>query len=229
MSFPGTSWEYMGTMSTLGKCGDIGVGADGSVYVCSNFNVFAWGGGGNWIPTHVSGIGVAVGPDGDAWTFTEGEVRRIRKGVFDGTHVSCHSPVTYLDDIGVGTSGCPWLISNAEGMSIFSGNPSGSNWCRQGGYGTAISVGDKPWHVGSEGRIYFWNERNNWSQVGGIAHDIGIGANGHVWHIGNEDRIYYMAADGNWIQTDGAAQRIAVETDGTPWVMNAIGGIYRRV
>lgn len=229
MSFPGTGWEFQGTMSTLGQYGDIGVGADGSVYICAEARVFAWGGAGNWLDTQVNGVGVAVGPDGDAWTFFGPEIRRIKKNVFDGSFVSCPGPGVYPDDIGIGAGGCPWIINSAEGMSIYSGNPTGSSWARQGGYGTAISLGDKPWHVGSSGQIYFWNANNNWSWVGGIAHDIGVGVNGQVWHIGNGDSIHYMAPDGNWVQIDGAAKRIAVGADGLPWVMNATGGIYRRV
>jgi hypothetical protein len=74
-----------------------------------------------------------------------------------------------------------------------------------------------------------------WIKRPGLAHDIGIGADGSVWVIGtqrvgaaNDFGVLYWGKDNDWHDIDGGGVRIAVDQHGDPWVVNSTNRIYRR-
>ena len=70
-----------------------------------------------------------------------------------------------------------------------------------------------------------------WQQLDGAAHDIGVGAAGHVWVIGTnaEGGGYgiYRRNGNAWAKVSGSAVRIDVDPKGNPWVVNKNHEIYR--
>ncbi|MFC1888714.1 tectonin domain-containing protein [Thermodesulfobacteriota bacterium] len=69
-----------------------------------------------------------------------------------------------------------------------------------------------------------------WTKVPGLAHDIGVDANGVPWIIGTKKvpggyEIFRWNGSG-WTNVGGGAIRIAVGAAGMPWIVNEYGDIY---
>jgi hypothetical protein len=144
----------------LGK--DIGVGADGSVWLigtnpvgaASDFGVYRWNGT-DWDGVDGGGVRIAVGPDGTPWMVNSvGEVFH-RQGTSWGT------PLPGLGkDIGVGADGSVWLIGTnpvgaASDFGVYKRN--GMNWdglANNGGVCIAVDPSGRAWLVNSVGQIF---------------------------------------------------------------------------
>ena len=75
MSYDSIGWEL-----EPGAARDIGVGADGSVWVVGTgavpggFGIWRWGGS-DWSQVEGGGVRIAVGPDGNSWVVnSEGSI-----------------------------------------------------------------------------------------------------------------------------------------------------------
>jgi hypothetical protein len=69
-----------------------------------------------------------------------------------------------------------------------------------------------------------------WAQVAGVAHDIGVGADGTAWVIGANAEVggygIYRYA-GGWVKVEGSAVRIDVDPQGRAWVVTSGHAIFR--
>lgn len=138
-----------------GNALDIGIGADGSVWVVSSEGVYLWDDQG-WIDFGGSGSRIDVGPDGRPWvvgfsdqiyTLVDGEWRRLPGSA---------------GDIGVGADGSVWVVAPAdlssddfdERRNIYRWN--GAAWDRISGDAIDISVGadGMPWVTNLFADIY---------------------------------------------------------------------------
>jgi hypothetical protein len=74
--------------------------------------------------------------------------------------------------------------------------------------------------------------RTSWSQLPGLAYDIGVGANEQAWVIGTNPTPggfgIFRWTGSSWAAVEGAAVRIAVDPQGLPWIVNNAGNIFRR-
>jgi hypothetical protein len=223
-------WEHL-----PGAGRDIGIGADGSVWVLGTDNVpgghsiFRWDGHA-WVHVEGAAKAIAVGPDGQPWvTNASGEIFH-RQG-------SWRLLPGRANDIGVGADGSAWVLGTdnvAGGHSIFHWN--GRDWDRVEGAAVRISVGPhgQPWVVNLQTNI-FVRIGHVWRELPGNALDIGVGSGGDTWVIGTDATgdgagIYRWLDHGDnpqWDRVEGAGWRIAVGPDGLAWVVSRSGGIFR--
>jgi hypothetical protein len=215
-------WHQIG-----GSANDIGVGADGTVWIIgtdhpspNDYGIYKLNNGGS---TKAPGwaVRIAVGPQGDAW-------------VINSTHNIFHwnnakqnwdgNPGTGLD-IGVGANGDVWLIGTDH--AIWKWDPVAS-WQKKTGSADRISVGPTgvPWVVNSGHQIFYsTNNGAGWTNVPGGALDIGVGSEGSVWIVGTDNSVWKWNGS-SWSKADGSLTNIAVDNHGNPWGVNASKQIW---
>jgi hypothetical protein len=238
--------NYSGWVRVPGEARDIGVGADGTVWVLggnpypdTDFDFFDNNVGEadyglwvldefGWLEIPGSGVRLDVDPEGYPWVInSDHEIWRLTPFGWDRIPGSAH-------DIGIGADGSVWVLGTTErrgGYEIF--RYTGFGWQKVHGTGVRIDVDTygNPWVINHDDDI-FHLVNGYWQKVPGLAKDIGIGADGSVWVIGSNEReggygIYTW--DGfDWNRVRGSARQISVGPDGSPWVVNREGEIYTR-
>ena len=196
---------------------DIGVGADGSVWVtASNGAIYKYDGS-KFNPIPGSASRIAVGPDGNAWVVnSSGFIYRYTGSYWVNVP-------GWASDIGVGADGTMW-VTNPDGFIY---RYDGSGFQLMPGRASRITVDPdgNAWVVNSSGFIYRYTG-SYWVNVPGIASDIGVGADGTMW-VTNPDGFIYRYDGSGFQLMPGWASRIAVGPDGNAWVVNSSGFIYR--
>jgi hypothetical protein len=220
-----------------GLAKDIGIGADGSVWIigadpvgASDFGIHRWTGRG-WESVDGGAVRIDVDDQGIPWVVnSKGEIfRRI------GTQ--WQTLPGRAKDIGIGADGSVWIIgADPVDVSDFGIQRwTGTDWeAVDGATGIRIDVDrdGNPWVVNSKGEI-FRRTGTQWQTLPGRAKDIGIGADGSVWVIGTTPvgasnfRTYRWTGSG-WEMVDGKGVQISVDNNGVPWVATASGDIFRR-
>ena len=146
------SWQRM-----TGRAKDIGIGANGSVWVIGTtqarggYGIYRWTGS-NWQQVNGAAVAIDVDASGTPWVVnSEGSIyRRAGEGwqILPGK----------ARDIGIGYNGSVWVIGwtriGTGGYGIY--RWTGSNWRQIDGHAVRISVdpSGRPWVVNSEGYIY---------------------------------------------------------------------------
>ena len=223
------SWEVL-----PGSARDIGIGADGSVWVIGTnsyiggYGIHRWNGSG-WDEVGGAAVRIDVDPTGNPWVVNDSGT------IFKRVDNNWEQLPGSAKDIGIGADGSVWIIgtnSYIGGYGIHRWN--GSGWDEVGGAAVRIDVDPTgtPWVVNDSGAI-FKRVGNNWEHLPGIAKDIGIGADGSVWVIGTNSYtggfgIFRWNGSG-WNEVGGAATDISVGKDGLPWVVNSANTIFQRV
>lgn len=226
-----------------GDARDIGIGADGTVWVLggNEYENFDFFGDDNkvdfglwvlddfgWLEVPGSGIRLDVDPEGYPWVInSDQEIWRLTPFGWDRIPGRAH-------DIGIGADGSVWVVGTTEregGYEIF--RYTGFGWQKIHGTGVRIDVDPygKPWVINHDDDI-FRLVHGAWQELPGNAKDISVGADGSVWVIGSNEReggygIYYWEGI-DWIKVRGSARQISVGPDGRPWVVNREGEIYTR-
>ena len=216
---------------TDGAANDVGVGANGAVWVVGTDAVE--GGyriwrrdGATWKATQAAGVRIAVGPNGEAWIVNdEKEIFRVSA---DGARVT-PVPGRKARDIGVGADGTVWIIGDkaeAGGYGIYRSS-NGAQWKKIAGSAMRISVdpSGNAWVVNNTAKI-FRHDGTSFVQLPGAATDVGIGADGAAWVIGTDGGIYRFEGT-NWAKKTGGAAQIAAGASGAVWAVNAHGAIYQ--
>ncbi|MBT3341962.1 MAG: hypothetical protein HN712_22120 [Gemmatimonadetes bacterium] len=211
-----TAWEQV-----EGNALDVGVGADGSVWVTHTptNGIYRYTGAG-WVGMGGHGNRIDAGPNHDACVVVGDG------GVWYGNgDVGNWSPLPgemFAQDVGVGADGIVWATRATDGR-IF--RHDGSTWLEMGGNGKRIDAGPNgdAYVVTANGTVWYHNgTEDNWVHLpGALANDIGVGADGSVWITYQEDSSIgrWNAAVSIWEETDGHAQQISVGPDGTPYVV----------
>ena len=209
-----------------GEAIDIGIGADGSVWIIGldarhgGYRIYHWSGQ-NWIRVEGSAVRIDVDPAGNPWVVNQShEIYRWRSNGWQRMPGDAR-------DIGVGANGAVWV---ASGDGVFRWN--GVGWDRTSGSAVRIDVdaAGNPWVIDHTDDIY--QLRNGrWQRVSGQARDIGVGADGSVWITGTRDGggghdIFRWNGSG-WNQVAGSARQISVDPFGVPWVLGSDGKIYQ--
>lgn len=228
-----------------GEARDIGVGADGTVWVlgANTYDNFDFDGFGNdvdydfglwvlddfgWREVPGAGIRLDVGPDGYPWVVnSDHEIWRLTPFGWDRVPGRAK-------DIGIGADGSVWVLGTTErrgGFEIF--RWTGFGWQKVHGTGVRIDVGPDgtPWVINHDDSI-FRLVHGTWEEVPGLAKDIGIGPDGSVWVIGSDSREggygIYRWNGAAWVKVRGSARQVSVGPGGRPWVVNRDGEIYTR-
>lgn len=218
-------WQLMD-----GKASDVGVGADGSVWIIGT-NVVAGGGFDIWKRnatgwTNIPGgaVRIAVDPHGNAWIVNSSQT--IFR--YDGTKWLVVNGAAR--DVGVGANGTVWVIGNNPepgGYAIYRSTDQGANWTKIPGSAMRISVdpSGNAWVVNNRNNVFKY-DGNQFNTMPGQATDIGVGADGAIWVIGTDSGIYRWDGS-NWSRRTGGATQIAAGPNGIVWVVNAGGDIYK--
>ena len=234
-----------------GLAHDIGVGADGSVWVIGTNPVYSGGTGqhpitefgihkwteSTWEPVDGAGRRIAVDQNGNPW------VVNSRKQIYRRVNNQWETQLPGLAyDIGTGADGSVWVIGDdhvgtAHDFGVHKWT--GSAWERLpdgGGVRIAVDENGNPWVVNSAGQIYR-RVNNQWEKLPDVPHfpwehayDIGIGgigADGSVWVTAGYRS--YRWTGSTWEAIDGAAAQISVDVHGLPWVVDGGGQISQRV
>ena len=217
-----------------GEARDIGVGANGSVWVIGKdkrgggFGIHEWAGN-RWYRVVGGATRIDVAPDGKPW------VVNSSNKIYRWNGRAWQQMPGAARDIGIGANGSVWVIGTDKrsgGYGIY--RWAGSTWKRVGGGAVRIDVDSRgnPWVVNSSGKIYKWNG-SSWTKMPGAARDISVGGN-LVWTIGRnasgggyEIRNWKPDQKG-WLTVSGGATQISADGRGKPWVVNSSGKIYRR-
>lgn len=222
--------QYWERIPGLAK--DIGVGADGTVWVVGaseygyDYGLYSWDGR-RWYQRNGSAVRVDVDPQGRPWIINDyNEIWMLDRGRWERIRGAA-------TDIGIGADGSVWSLGVTErrgGYEIFRLGSRG--WMKVEGSAIRIDVDPLgvPWVINHDDQI-FRLENGSWRRIPGLAKDIGIGADGTVWVIGSDERaggygIYQYNGSG-WDKVDGSGRQISVGPFGAPWVVNSAGDIYR--
>lgn len=225
--------------SVPGLANDIGIGANGSVWIIgtdregdSGFGVHRWTGN-SWQKISGGGKRIDVDPQGNPWVVNN-QGRIWRYSVNAGKWQSI--PGT-ANDIGIGANGAVWIIGTDSqgGYGYGVHRWTGSGWKKISGGAKRIDVDHtgSPWVVNNQGSVYRYNVKtNSWETKPGQGNDIGIGRD-IVWKIGKTSVAGYGYKIEKWggaswnRPVDGAAEQISVEPNGKAWTVNKQKKIYR--
>ncbi|NEQ36495.1 MAG: hypothetical protein F6K40_09485 [Okeania sp. SIO3I5] len=200
--------------STTGFAGDIGVGADGTVWtittqpqVGEGGNIPAWLSDpetSKWtkLGSPAAAIRIAVGPDGIAWTVnSKGEVWTLNKPSGGGL---LYSSPGFAKDIGVGADGTVWVVTTEPQVGgggnilawLSEPNKGAWGWTKLGSPAAAIRIAVGPdgtaWTVNSKGEVWTLNKPAGGGlrySSPGFAKDIGVGVDGTVWVVTTEPQV----------------------------------------
>jgi streptogramin lyase len=214
---------------TNGAARDVGVGADGSVWVIGT-NAVPGGYGiyrranNTWTNIPGGAERIAVDPQGNAW------VVNSTNNIFRFEGSRWVQTTGGARDIGVGANGTVWVIgTNAEagGYGIYRSTDKGANWTKIPGSAVRVSVDAKGngWVVNNANNIFRF-DGSKWVQLAGAATDVGIGADGAAWVIGTDSGIYRWE-NNTWAKKPGGAAQIAAGPNGAVWVVNQGNQIYQ--
>ncbi len=238
-----------------GRATDIGIGADGTVWITQTNDPHLSSGAAQWNGTewqHWSpeAVRVEVDPNGNTWVINS--AHQIFH--FDGQE--WQQLPGKATDIGIGANGSVWIVGADEMHSrngVYSWN--GTSWWHLPGQTVLIGNDpDYPWDIGTwvdlpgevarvdvdpngnplvvnvDNQIYRY-DGHNWHQLPGGANDIAVGADGSVWILGSDEgqsgSSIHRWNGSDWQLMPGEAVRIAVDRDGNAWVVNKNNAIFR--
>lgn len=209
-----------------GGASDIGIGADGSVWVIGTderpggYGIYYWSGN-EWQRVDGAAVRIDVDPYGNPWIVNDSHQIYYWNGA---GWTRLHGDAR---DVGVGADGTVWI---AAGGGIYRWN--GYDWERTSGSAVRIDVDPygTPWVIDHTDDVYELIN-GQWIRRPGSARDIGIGADGSVWVIGTSGgsggHDIFRWNGNEWIQVFGSARQISVDPFGSPWVLGTGGEIYR--
>jgi len=214
------AWQRM-----LGEANDIGVGANGVVWVIGTdprnggYGIYRWNGQ-SWNRVEGGAVRIDVDPYGNPWVINDShQIFRWVNGLWQ------RLPGDAID-VGIGANGSVWVVS---GGGVYNWN--GIDWDRYSGSAVRIDVDPtgNPWVIDYNDDIYQLVD-GWWIEMPGDAHDIGIGGDGSVWVIGTRRSgggySIYRWIESDWNRVEGSARQISVTNDGRPWVAGSDGDIY---
>ncbi len=200
---------------------DIGVGADGSTWICgTDAGIHKWTAGG-WQKIDGTAARICVGTDGLPCIINHAGQ------IFQRLSTNRWKKIQWVAlDVSIASDGTLWICGPDAGIYKWSAY----GWWQIDGEATRIAVGPEglPWVVNDAGQIFQCLGGTHWKQKPGLAVDIGIGSEGSVWICAKDSGIYRWTGE-TWQQIDGSGTRISVAPDGLPWVLHQSGAIFQRV
>ncbi len=229
-NFPGRPWvanasgqifQWVGNewMPVPGHARDVGVGADGSVWIVSaravkgGYAIYKWENGG-WKRVAGGAVRIDVGPDGRPW------IVNAMGQIFQWTGKEWMVMPGRARDIGIGSDGSAWIIGTNPvkgGYDIYRWRK--GMWKRRSGGAVRIDVGPdgSPCVVNTSNQI-FQRVGKRWVIMPGRARDVGIGSDGTLWIVGTTPvkggYAIYRWEDGLWKRVPGGAVAVSVNCCG---------------
>lgn len=227
-----------------GGAKDIGVGADGTVWVIgkeraddNGYKIFKRQSDETWKEMPGAAVRIAVDWLGRAYVANRGGTIFEWQEKGEWRIIDATSGIR-AKDISVNAGGAVWIISDRSvgdyGYEIY--RLQDGKWQLYSGAGIKIAAdetGNRAWVVNARDEIYQYKGGNEWEYHFGAATDISVNAEGAVWVIGahklSEDGygIYKRVDTDCWTKLPGAAVAISVGPANDAWVVNADGDIFR--
>ncbi|MDO3626792.1 tectonin domain-containing protein [Mucilaginibacter sp. BT774] len=216
---------------------DVGVGADGTVYVVGNDSVSATGGYGiyKWINGGLhklpdcAAVRVAVSPQGVPWVVNKSNL------IFRYNGTTWDQMPGTATDIGIGKDGSVFIIGT-QFASVTGGNIiqkwNGSGWDTMpdcAGVHIAVDPTGTPWVVNKSNIVFQYGGTYLWNPIYGIdGNDIGIGADGSVFVTGKDSTlatynppVYKLEGGSTWTPVPSISGiSISVDPNGKPWYID---------
>jgi hypothetical protein len=235
-----------GTITQVtGQANDIGVGADGSVYIIGIDSVSPTGGysiskltGNAFVKMpQCAGTRIAVSPQGVPWVVNKSNLIYEYNGSTNLWDVQSGS----FSDIGIGANGSIFAIgtktvSSTGGYEILQYNGSAWDTLQQcAGVHIAVSPQGVPWVVNKSHIVYKNVSPTLWQAVPGVeAQDIGIGADGSVFVTTtdttkvNPKPLIYKYNGAGWTSVTGASGvSISVSPTGVPYWVDQSNNVFK--
>ena len=224
-----------------GKASDVGIGADGSVFVIGIDSVSPTGGFSisKLIADSLSklpfsaGTRIAVSPSGIPWVINKSHLIYKYNGYY-------WTPMPGTgNDIGIGADGSVYIIGT-DSVSATGGNSiskwNGTNWTKLAncaGMKIAVAPDGTPWVVAKSNIVYRKTSGELWTPINGVsANDIGIGADGSVYVTGKDTKTnnpaIYKYVKNSWSIVSGVSGlSIAVSPKGNPYWTDRLNNLYK--
>lgn len=153
--FNGTLWDVL-----PGTANDIGIGADGSVYIIGTtiasptggFNIMKWNGV-DWVNLpDCAGTRISVMPDGTPWVVNKSSI------VYQKTSSDLWQPIPGVqgNDIGIGADGTVYVTGKDNNIYKYNAG-SWAPLTDAKGISIAVSPHGKPWWIDNTGKIFKLN------------------------------------------------------------------------
>jgi hypothetical protein len=219
---------------------DIGIGANGSVFITGDSVVSTTGGfailkwnGTSWSTFGGAAVRLSVDSLGDPWVVNKSHL------IYQYNGSAFHVLPGTATDIGVGGHNTVFITdttTSTDGFRVSKWN--GTSWVVQSGISgvrVAVDPTGAPWVVTKSNLIYK-NIAGTWTLMPGTATDIGIGANGTIYIVSTTfssltggDQISKWNGTGWTATVSGAGVNISVDPQGHPWTVNASHLIYNNL
>jgi hypothetical protein len=229
---------------TPGKFTDVGVGADGSVFLVGadqisgseGYRVYRYVNNELHKLPDCAAIRIAVSPHGVPWAINyQNQVLMYNAG-------SWQQMPGLATDIGIGADGSVYAVSTTVysatgGFTILKWN--GTGWDTMtdcSGIHIAVDQHGTPWVTNKSNIVYQYSGNVLWNPINAYqANDIGIGANGSVyitaWNtgvFGYNPPIYQYTGSG-WTQvTNDFGTSISIGPTGTIWWLDTAGALHNQ-
>ncbi len=217
-----------------GTARDIGVGAEGSVWVigtgqvgASDFTIHRLNGT-TWNQLSGGAVRIDVDPTGNAWVVnSSGQIYRWERNAWNQVEGTA-------SDIGIGSNGHVWIIGKTATEGGFNiQRRRGSTWENIPGGALRIDVdhNGNAWVVNSYGNIFRWHN-NSWLRVEGRGREIGICPEGNVYLVGWDAhgagyRVFSGAANRPFSATDGGLVQVSGGPGGRIYGIDNANNIWR--
>jgi hypothetical protein len=220
-------WQSVG-----GQARDVGVGANGTVWVIGwtavpgGYNIARWNGN-FWEDIPGGAVRIDVDPNGNAWVVNDAGF------IFRWNGQTWQNIGGQARDVGIGADGTVWVIGWTAvpgGYNIARWN--GNFWEEVPGGAVRIDVDQngRAWVVNDAGAIFRWNGQY-WEVIGGQGRDISISADGTPWLIGwvgtPGGYFVYRWNGSTWLDVPGGLTNINAGRNEV-WGVNDGGIIWRQ-
>jgi Tectonin domain len=161
-----------------GAARDIGIGADGTVWIIGTDNgIYRWNQN-NWDRVEGSGVAISVDRSGSPWVVNaQNQIYRYVNGRFEVMNNG------RARDIAAAPDGAVYIVGTNSEVYRLAGN----DWQSMGGSAERIAAGPNGtvWVVNNAREVYRW-ENGGFERMPGSATDIAVNANGQAWIVGRE-------------------------------------------
>lgn len=226
------------TTKIVGAATDVGVGANGSVYVIgtspcngNGCNIYERKTN-SWQALPGTAIRVAVGPTGTPWVLNKSnELYQFSNGAF-------RKVTAWGSDVGVGADGSVFIIGtdgcNGSGCQVYKVENGQSIAYPGTAIKIAVDPSGNPWVVNRGGEIFRWIKDSGFQKLSGLATDVAVGADGVAYIIGTgpcnaSGCTVYKREGENWKPLPATASSISVASQSNVWITNLNNEIFQIV
>lgn len=208
----------------VGRAIDIGVGANGNVWMVGNDrNLYQWVNARWAAPAAVvkNASTVDVGPNGEVWFVT------VDGDILSGNGRSWQKHPGKAVDVGVGANGEVWMTGRDKKLYRWNG----SAWQAVATPADAVMVDIGPagevLFTSAEKQVYAGNGKQ-WRLLPGAAVDVSFGADGTAWMVDDKHQINRWSGQ-HWVvesSAGGSALRISGGPSDNPWMVATNNHIF---